>query len=227
MIALFDLDETLICGDTTTKWNEFVIQQALVDTENYLKNAIRLKQAYLNGSIDMSDCVRHCMQPVNGWLLQDVERLMTHFVDVVVKPLIYPEAFRLLEKHRSDGDYLLLISASCRFIVEAVNKILKTNTCIATECVVKNDRCYAQLDGIPSFQEGKVIRLQRWMKAYGFSDERTCCYSDSLNDLPLLEYVDHPVATNPAPELESVARARQWPILYWNLKEERSPVQGC
>ncbi len=213
-IALFDLDETLIFGDCAAIWAEFSVRKNLVESGCYLQRGKNLHQDYLDGCLDIAEAMSHSLASIKGQMTEDVAPLLTKFAEQNIRQLVYPEAWELLQHHRSLNHHLLLISASGSHIVEPIGKMLDFDNIIGTKAQIVN-KCYTGvMEGEPSFREGKVIRFQQWLTQNNIQPEETWFYSDSPNDLPLLEFVDVPVVTNPTPELEKIANARGWPVIH-------------
>lgn len=135
------------------------------------------------------------------------------FMRDCIEPIILPKALALLEQHREAGDQLVIITATNRFVTAPIARRLGVRVLLATECEMRDGRYTGRSTDIPCFREGKVTRLERWMLENGFGLENSCFYSDSMNDLPLLQRVTHAVAVDPDPNLRAEAEKRGWPVL--------------
>jgi HAD superfamily hydrolase (TIGR01490 family) len=212
-LALFDLDNTLIDGDSDYLWGRFLVEKGIVDGEYYERENQRFFDQYLAGTLDIGAYCRFAFKPLAETPLIELQRLRSKFIEQHVKPLILPKAIDLLSQHRQQGDILIIITSTNRFVTEPISKELGIDTLMATEPEFKNGRYTGNLHGIPCFQQGKVMCLQEWMKETGHSLEGSWFYSDSHNDLPLLEIVTHPVAVDADPQLSQHAKQKGWPII--------------
>ncbi len=213
-LAIFDLDNTLLAGDSDHAWGEYLVEQGAVDAETFRRDNDRYYAAYLAGTLDIYEFLeQHQLKPLAAYDRAQLERWRTDFVQRKIVPLIPPAARALVEKHRTAGDTLLIITATNRFITAPIAGLFDIPHLIATEPEEINGRFTGKVAGTPSYRDGKVTRLDAWLQQHGQSLAASWFYSDSHNDLPLLNRVTHPVAVNPDPQLTDVARGRGWPIL--------------
>lgn len=212
-LAIFDLDETLIGGDSDHAWGEFLISKGLVDADSHRLKNDAFYQQYKRGELDVHAYLRFACQALTEHDFDQLFTLREEFVQDFIKPLMLPRANALVEHHRSLGDKLLVITATLEFITEPVVALLGIDELIAPIPERIGDRYTGEIIGVPSFGSGKVTRLQDWLAGTEFDLAGSHFYSDSANDLPLLELVEHPVAVDPDPRLRAVAEKRQWPII--------------
>ena len=212
-LAIFDLDNTLIGGDSDHAWGEFLVQQGAVDSEKYRKMNDEFYQRYVEGTLDIRDYLAFALQPLAQLDREYLVALHRQFMDEVIQPMWLPAAVRLLQEHRKQGDFLLVITSTNSFVVEPICARLGVDDYLATNLVMYENRYTGEVDGEPTFREGKVRRLNAWLEKTGHSLEGSSFYSDSINDLPLLEVVDHPVAVDPDDALASVAAERGWRVI--------------
>lgn len=212
-LALLDLDNTLIAGDSDHGWGEFLVAQNIVDATYYQKMNDQFYQDYQNGQLDMSAYLAFSLAPLGKLNPSELEPLHKQFMAEVIEPLWLPKAEALLETHKKNGDTLIIITSTNRFVVEPICKKLGVEHLIATELEQQNNQFTGRVSGVPSFKEGKVTRLNQWLEQSGLNLEGSSFYSDSINDLPLLEIVDHPVAVDPCPQLKEIAHEREWEII--------------
>ena len=212
-LALFDLDNTLLQGDSDHAWCEFLIDKGVLEGEAFREANDRFYREYEAGTLDMQEYLAFQLKPLGEHPMEELHRWREEYVETRVEPMISPDAIALLEKHRSRGDELVLITATNRFVTEPIARRLEVPTLLATEVEQANGRYTGRPTGTPTFREGKVTRLEEWLKETGHTLKGSFFYSDSQNDLPLLERVDHPVAVNPDPALRAHAEERGWPIL--------------
>ena len=212
-LALFDLDNTLLAGDSDYAWGEFLVHENKVDPDHYARMNAQFYDDYQQGKLDIFEYLRFALAPLAA--LEPLELVALHrkFMNEVVSKMWLPAAEALVEKHRQAGDQLMVISATNRFIVEPICHRFGITEVIATEAEQKDGRYTGRVAGVPSYQQGKVTRLKSWLKASGETLEGSIFYSDSINDLPLLEVVDNAVAVNPDALLLAEANKRGWPVL--------------
>jgi HAD superfamily hydrolase (TIGR01490 family) len=212
-LAIFDLDNTLIAGDSDYSWGEFLVQKNLVDAQVYAQANDRFYQEYKAATLDINEYLRFSLAPLTHYTLDELASLHTEFMRDFIEPMMLPKAQALLQQHRAQGDYLLIITATNSFVTHPIAKRLGVDDILASDAEILNGRYTGKGIGTPCFQGGKVIRLQAWLKAHNFNLNDAYFYSDSINDLPLLEQVPHPVAVDPDERLEKVAKERNWAIM--------------
>jgi len=212
-LAIFDLDHTLLGGDSDHAWGEFLCRKGGVDEAHYRAANDRFREAYLRGELDIHQFLNFALNPLARHTPEQLEDWREEFMREWIEPIILPKAQALLQRHREQGDFLLIITATNRFVTAPIADRLAVDHLLATEPEVRDGRFTGRVAGTPCFQRGKVERLQQWLQESGHTLAGSWFYSDSHNDLPLLEVVDHPVATNPDERLRAIATARGWPIL--------------
>jgi HAD superfamily hydrolase (TIGR01490 family) len=213
-LAIFDLDNTLLRGDSDHAWGEFLVEQGAVDRERFASENNRYYAAYLAGTLDIYEFLeQHQLRPLAEHDRATLERWRTEFVRTRIAPLIIPAARALVEQHRARGDTLLIITATNRFITAPIAEDFGIPHLIATEPEELNGQFTGKVMGVPSYREGKVERLSEWLNVRHESLDGSWFYSDSHNDLPLLNLVDHPVAVNADEILADYARARGWTMI--------------
>lgn len=210
-LALFDLDHTLIAGDSDQLWGEYLYEQRRVG-EDYPNRKNAYYRAYLDGNLDFPEFARFVLEPLARLPLAELLQLRAGYARDKLYPVLLPAARRCIEEHRAQGDRILIITATNRFIAEPAAAYFGVADLIATEAERQDGRFTGELAGIPSFREGKIARLDAWLAEHGGSREDAWFYSDSRNDIPLLEAVARPVAVDPDPVLRAEAQRRSWPI---------------
>lgn len=216
-LCLFDLDHTLLPLDSDHEFGEFIIRQGLVDPDDYRRRNDGFYQQYCDGTLVLDEYIAFT---TSVWRELDVaaqQALQQAFMEEVILPAIQPQARELVERHRMGGDLLAIVTATNEFVTQPIADAFDVPHLLAVRLARDpHGRVTGSIDGVPSFREGKITRVEQWLAGLGrqWSDfERISFYSDSPNDLPLLERASHPVATNPSPSLEAVAQERGWPIL--------------
>ena len=212
-LAIFDLDNTLISGDSDHGWGQFLVEQGLVDAQLFKeKNDYYLEQ-YQVGQLDILEYLEFSLQALTLFPTEKLFQLRTQFVEEKIVPIITQKSLDLLQKHRDAGDYLLIITATNLFVTEPIAERLGVDDIIATNPEVINGQYTGKISGIPSFQDGKVKRLATWLQQNTLSLQGSYFYSDSHNDLPLLKQVDYPVAVDADETLSAYAQQNGWPII--------------
>ncbi|MET0082519.1 MAG: HAD family hydrolase [Sedimenticola sp.] len=212
-LAIFDLDNTLLGGDSDYLWGIFLAQLGVVDGEAYQRENERFYQAYNEGRLDIFEFLRFSLKPLSEHPVEVLHDWRERFLEEMIEPIVLPKAEALVEKHRQAGDTLMIITATNAFVTSPIAKRLGIAQLIATEPEMVDGRYTGEVTGTPSFQNGKVKRLDQWLKSTGNTLEGSSFYSDSHNDIPLLERVDNPVAVDPDEALSHHATKQQWPII--------------
>ena len=214
-LAIFDLDETLIHGDCASLWSAEMAKLGWVDGESFLQQDHELMALYAVGKLAMEDYMAFSLSPLVGRSAEEVAFVVEPYVEEVIEPLLYSDATRCLANHRAAGDRILIISASAHFLVSAIAARLKIEEVLAIDIEEQQGTYSGCTRGVLTYREGKVTRLQAWLDEQSESLDGAYFYSDSRNDLPLLQRVGRPCAVNPDPVLRRHAEQAGWPILSW------------
>ena len=219
-LALFDLDNTLLAGDSDHAWGEFLVEQQLVDAEQYQRENDRFYQRYQQGELNIADYLQFSLQPLVSIDRKTLDHLHQVFMVKKIEPMRLKKADALIEKHKSAGDTLVIITSTNRFITQAIADSLSVDDLLATELELDNQpnqdgyqQFTGNIVGEPCYREGKVTHLSRWLTKTEHSLSGSIFYSDSINDLPLLELVERAVAVDPDPQLRAHAEAKGWSII--------------
>ncbi len=215
-LALFDLDHTLLPIDSDHSWGQFTITLGWTDPTTFAQKNDEFYAHYQAGTLDIHAYVRFATEAFRLRGPEQADTAHARFMQEIVKPAIRPEALALIKKHQEVGDRLLIITATNEFVTRPIAQALGVQELIAVELARDENGWFTgEIQGVPSMREGKVERLQQWMAHQGleWADVEMTFYSDSRNDLPLLERVNYPVATNPDDKLRAVALEKGWPIL--------------
>ena len=214
-LAIFDLDNALLSGDSDHAWGEFLVEKGVVDKNFHSRtNAAHLAD-YNAGKLDIDKFLTFQLEPLKNNPRRILEEIRSHFLAVIIKPMISNEARTLVRKHREQGHTLMIITATNRFITAPIADEFGIDLLIATEVEEIDGQFTGRTFDTPSFGEGKVSRLNNWLVERNETLSSSWFYSDSHNDLPLLEVVDHPVALNPDDTLREEAQLRKWKIIDW------------
>jgi HAD superfamily hydrolase (TIGR01490 family) len=211
-LAIFDLDNTLIAGDSDHAWGEYLVEKGIVDAELYKHTNDQFLHDYQNGNLDIQAYLEFALKPLKAHPISKLHSWRQEFFEHKIKPIMLPKAFELIQSHRDRGDLLMIITATNRFVTEPIARAFAVDTLIATEPEIINQKYTGKVAGIPSFKEGKITRLHQWLEKQHHSIEGAYFYSDSHNDIPLLKLVDNPVAIDPDELLRITCEQHNWPI---------------
>jgi HAD superfamily hydrolase (TIGR01490 family) len=217
-LCLFDLDHTLLPIDSDHAWGEFVVRQGWVDAEAFSRGNDVFYAQYQEGTLDIHAYIEFATRPWRDRPQAERQAAHARFMSEVVQPAIRPQALALVREHQAKGDVVALITATNEFVTGPIAQAFGIEHLLAVRLARgPGGNITGQIEGVPSFREGKTVRAQAWLSSLGHRLEdvqRISVYSDSPNDLPLLEWATDPVATNPSPALEGIARERGWRILH-------------
>lgn len=212
-LAIFDLDNTLLNGDSDYEWGQFLVNKGIVDKKEYEWANQHFLEQYQTGKLDIYEFSQFAFKPLEENTIEDLLKLRKVFIKEVVTPKITTKAKDLVKKHQLLKHTLLVITATNSFITTPIVSALGIPNLLATEVKQVNGHYIAEIEGTPCFQEGKVTRLETWLKNKNENLDGSFFYSDSHNDLPLLKMVDHPVAVNPDETLEKFAQEKNWSMM--------------
>ena len=215
-LALFDLDHTLLPIDSDHTWGEFTTELGWNDPEHFRQRNDAFYAHYQAGTLDIHDYVRFATRAARERGATEAAHAHARYMDEVIRPRITPEALALVRSHQHAGDTVMIVTATNEFVTRPIAQAFGVSELIAVE-LERDARGWitGEIKGTPSFREGKVTRVEHWLaeKGLGWTDVQMSFYSDSMNDLPLLEKAQHPVATNPDKRLRQLATERGWRIL--------------
>lgn len=212
-LAIFDLDNTLLAGDSDYLWGQFLVDRGLVDGDLYARENERFYRDYRDGTLDIRAFLRFALRPLRDHPRDLMESLREIFLCECIAPIMLPAARALIEAHRAAGDTLLILTATNAFVTAPIAAAFGVPHLIATEPEERGGVYTGEVTGTPAFREGKVERLDAWLAGRGEDLAGSSFYSDSHNDLPLLLRVDRPVAVDPDPLLRAEAQVRGWTVL--------------
>ena len=216
-LTLFDLDGTLLPTDSDHAFGDFIISLGWADAAEHKRRNDQFFADYQAGCLDMTAYVDFASAPWRDRSPRDLDAAMQCFVRDVMQPQLHPAALQLVRRHQAAGDLLAIVTATNDFVTRPIAGLFGVEVLIATDLARDaQGRATGAIQGVPAFREGKIDRVLAWLAGRGqtlASFERSTFYSDSINDLPLLDHVSHPVATNPGPSLLRVAQERHWPVL--------------
>jgi HAD superfamily hydrolase (TIGR01490 family) len=215
-LALFDLDNTLLSGDSDFEWGQFLIAEGVLDREAYAARNLEFYEQYKAGTLDIHVFLEFQLKPLSRHPRAQLDAWHAQFMQTRILPMMGEKARALVQRHREAGDTLAIITATNRFVTEPIARAFGISHLIATEAEQVSGEFTGNTFDVPCFREGKVKRLEAWLAEQGASwqaIQRSWFYSDSHNDLFLMERVTDPVAVDPDPQLMQTAQARGWPVI--------------
>lgn len=212
-LAIFDLDHTLLSGDSDHAWGQYLVDRNLVDPADHQRRNDYFYEQYKAGTLDIHEYLNFALKPLTEHPLALMLEERNTFLKERITPLISQKSYDLIAKHKAAGDTLLIITATNGFVTYPIAEILGIEHIIAPEPEFVDGAYTGGIVGIPSFQHGKVTRLNDWLEQQQLDLQGSYFYSDSHNDLPLLEVVDHPIAVDPDDTLKARAQQQGWPII--------------
>ncbi|MES2012601.1 MAG: HAD family hydrolase [Pseudomonadota bacterium] len=215
-LALFDLDNTLLAGDSDYNWSLFLIGEGLLDAKTHHERNEQFYQDYKNGNLDIYKFLEFQLKPLSQHPREFLDELHNKYMEQVIRPMMTEKAQALIDKHRAQGDLMLVITATNSFVTKPIATAYGIDNLIGTDPEEIDGKFTGGVAGVPSFQQGKVTRLNQWLAERGqqLSDFTTSYfYSDSHNDLPLMKLVSHPVAVDADPTLAEYAAQQGWPSI--------------
>ncbi|NCW36122.1 MAG: HAD family hydrolase [Methylophilaceae bacterium] len=215
-LALFDLDNTILAGDSDYNWSRFLIQEGYLDGEVHAEKNEKFYADYKAGTLDIYAFVEFQFRPLARNPRSVLNQLLKKYVEEVIKPMITKKAYALVRKHHEEGDLLIVITATNSFITKPIAALFGIENLIGTDPEEKEGEFTGKVSGLPSFKEGKVTRLEAWLKNKNLSlldFKKSYFYSDSHNDLPLMQKVTHPIAVDADDILTEYAKSKGWPLI--------------
>ena len=213
-LVIFDLDNTILKGDSDYSWMNFLIEEGHVDQKAYESRNKYFYDQYYDGKLDYDEWAEFALSTIKGKTSNQITDLLSQFLNTVIEPMINIYALRLLHNHNHDNDIMLLASATNSVIVEPIAKRLGFENIVATDVEITDGVYTGKVLGRPALGEGKLIKVKEWAASNGITNfEDTIFYSDSINDLPLLSKVHKPIAVNPDDQLRKLSEQNNWEII--------------
>lgn len=212
-LAIFDLDNTLIAGDSDHAWGEFLVKQGAVDADTFKRKNDEFYADYEAGELDIFEYIAFSLSPLTMHSKSKILALREQFMAECIEPMILPKAEALLAEHKAQGDTIVIITATNRFVTAPIAERLAVEHLIAIEVEEVDGEYTGKTVGTPSYREGKITRLEEWLQTHPHDLTGAHFYSDSHNDLPLLMRVENPVAVNPDDTLRAYSHEHGWQIL--------------
>ncbi|HHE6471273.1 TPA: HAD family hydrolase [Providencia rettgeri] len=216
-LAIFDLDDTLIQGDSSVLWTQYLWDKQIINDPQFVEADKAMMAQYNAGTLDMPTYLRFNLQTLANVKTEQVDIWLNDFVQSVILPRIYPEAIRTIANYRAKGIPIIVISATVSFIVKKIADQLNADVAMGIDIKQQNGCYTTEIDGIPTFKEGKVKRLLDWIRHQPITDAYVYFYTDSANDLPMCQFADETFIINGDPRLLQAANENHWPQYQWNL----------
>ncbi len=212
-LAIFDLDHTLLDGDSDYMWGEYMVENRIVEEQEYRQRNLVFFEDYQRGALDNDSYLEFSLAPLTRYSIEELHAWRKDYVENWIKPIIASGVGDLLDQHRQQNHELLIISATNLFITEPIAELLQVPTILSTEPEIVDNRYTGRYLGTPTYKEGKVTVLGEWLTSTDHNLDGSFFYSDSINDLALLEQVDNPIVVHPDDELKAIAESRDWKII--------------
>jgi HAD superfamily hydrolase (TIGR01490 family) len=211
-LALFDLDNTLLADDSDYLWGCFLVEKGLVDQSIYEAANQRFYAEYKQGTLDIYEFLAFSLKPLTQYSRQQLDELHAEFMQKHIRPVMTEKGRKQIQRHHDSGDTTVIITATNRFVTGPIAEAFQVDDLIATDPEIIDGRYTGKVAGTPCFQKGKIVRLRQWLENTSHNLENSYFYSDSHNDISLLELVTTPIAIDPDEQLKTIALERNWEI---------------
>ena len=207
-LTIFDLDNTLLAGDSDRAWGQYIVEKKIV-SDDFLLESEKFYNSYYEGDLDIDGFLAFCLKPLTENKLSELLELRKGFVEDKIKPMMLEEAIRTVKQKKSEGP-VIIATATNSFVTRPIADLFEIKDLIATEFIIKDNEFTGEVDGIPCFREGKVKKVEEWVKANGYDLSSATFYSDSFNDLPLLQKVETAIVVDGDDKLIEQAKNNDW-----------------
>ena len=207
-LTIFDLDNTLLAGDSDRAWGQYIVEKKIV-SDAFLVESEKFYNSYYEGDLDIDGFLAFCLKPLTENKLSELLELRKGFIEDKIKPMMLEEAIRTVEQKKIEGP-VIIATATNSFVTRPIADLFKIKDLIATEFIIKDNEFTGEVDGIPCFREGKVKKVEEWVEANGYDLSNATFYSDSFNDLPLLEKVETAIVVDGDDKLIEQAKNNDW-----------------
>ena len=207
-LTIFDLDNTLLAGDSDRAWGQYIVEKKIV-SDDFLIESEKFYNSYYEGDLDINGFLAFCLKPLTENKLSELLELREGFIEDKIKPMMLKEAIRTVNQKKLEGP-VIIATATNSFVTRPIADLFEIKDLIATEFIIRDNEFTGEVDGIPCFREGKVKKVEEWVKANGYDLSRATFYSDSFNDLPLLEKVETAIVVDGDDKLIEQAKNNDW-----------------
>ena len=212
-LAIFDLDNTLLHGDSDQLWGDFFAERANIDKEKRISKGRKYYDDYVAGCLNVEEFLKFTLEPLSMYPMDTLEKWRSEFIDAHIKEIMLPKAVDLVAEHKCNGDTLMIITATNSFLTQPIAQLFDIPLLLATEPEKKDGKFTGNYTGVATMGKGKVTALHNWLKNSNETLDGSYFYSDSVNDIPLLEEVTHPVAVDADETLTKYAQEKGWKII--------------
>ena len=207
-LTIFDLDNTLLAGDSDRTWGQYLVEQGVV-SNSYLAESEKFYNSYYEGDLDIDGFLSFCLKPLTDNTMEDLIRLRSGFIKEKIKPMMLDKAIQTVNSKMDDGP-VIIATATNSFVTKPISDLFKIENLIATEFVIKDNSFTGEVDGTPCFRDGKLLKVEQWTKRNGYDLSEASFYSDSFNDLPLLKKVGTAIVVDGDDNLIQEAKKNDW-----------------
>ncbi|CRL64678.1 MULTISPECIES: HAD family hydrolase [Proteus] len=218
-IAIFDLDETLLAGDSSRLWTRYLWDKKIVTDPHFLKLDEQMIADYYAEKLDMNQYLYQHLSYFKHHDINKINHWVNDFTETKVQPLFYPEGISIITQYRQQNIPVIIISATMSFLVHAIAKQLNADISMGIDMQIKDNYYTGYIEGTPTFREGKVQRLNQWKEANNINNTYVYFYTDSANDLPLCYQADNVTVINPDEQLAQISHMKNWKQQHWNLNK--------
>ncbi|MEK9793186.1 MAG: HAD-IB family hydrolase [Gammaproteobacteria bacterium] len=208
-LLIFDLDNTLLAGDSDRNWGIFLAEQKVVDS-SYLDESEKFYNNYYEGSLDIDGFLSFCLRPLIDNDMSYLLKLRQQFIDEKIKPIVTQTGKKLIDESQAEGKTVIIATATNDFVTRPIADLFNVDTLIATEFEIQNNNFTGKVLGEPCFRDGKLNKVKKWINENDYDLSKTSFYSDSFNDLPLLEKVKYPVIVDGDDKLVEIGKNNNW-----------------
>ena len=208
-LLIFDLDNTLLAGDSDRNWGIFLSEQQIVDT-SYLDESERFYNNYYDGSLDIDGFLSFCLRPLIANDMSKLLKLREQFIEEKIRPIVTKTGKELIDQAHAEGKKVIIATATNDFVTRPIADIFDVSVLIATEFEIKDNAFTGRVVGAPCFRGGKLNKVNKWINDNNFDLSQASFYSDSFNDLPLLERVKKPVIVDGDDKLKEIGKNKNW-----------------
>jgi len=208
-LLIFDLDNTLLAGDSDRNWGIFLAEQKVVDS-SYLDESEKFYNNYYEGSLDIDGFLSFCLRPLIDNDMSYLLKLRQQFIDEKIKPIVTQTGKKLIDESQAEGKTVIIATATNDFVTRPIADLFNVDTLIATEFEIQNNNFTGKVLGEPCFRDGKLNKVKKWINENDYDLSKASFYSDSFNDLPLLEKVKYPVIVDGDDKLVEIGKNNNW-----------------
>ncbi|QAV22818.1 HAD family hydrolase [Proteus hauseri] len=218
-LAIFDLDETLLCGDSSRLWTNYLWDRKIVQDPAFLALDSQMMKDYYAGKLNIEHYLFEHISYFNQFTVDMINHWVNDYIQTIIKPLLYPQGINIIAQYQQENIPVIIISATMSFLVHPIAKLLNIDASMGIDMQINNGYYNGKIEGIPTFREGKVTRLNHWKNENNINNNYIFFYTDSSNDLPLCYQADEVITVNADVLLAQIAINNGWKQLHWDLNQ--------